>query len=125
MDAEATLIAATADYHISALEETIAAAEKLNGGTILACNIEAGRTGLADLNRRGEAQNELEVAMAGVDIVELRAKLARAMDLGLQESAPEVVARAEGRIVELQEMMAEAMVWTPMTRTPVAQIACR
>ena len=87
LDAEAFLIAATADYHISTLEEAMTAAEKLNGGTILASNIEAGRTRLADLNRRGEGQNELEVAMAGVDMVELKAKLASAMDLGLQESA--------------------------------------
>lgn len=108
LDAEAVLVAATADYHISALEEAIAAAEKLHGGTISAANIEAGRTRLADLNRRGEAQNELEVSIEDVDLVDLRAKLARALDLGLQESAPEVVARAEERIVDIQEMQAEA-----------------
>lgn len=108
LDAEATLVAATADYHISALEEAIAAAEKLHGGTISADNIEAGRTRLADLNRRGEAQEELETAMTGVDLVELRAKLARALDLGLQESAPAVVTRAENRITEIQAMQADA-----------------
>jgi hypothetical protein len=108
LNAEATLVAATADYHISALEEAIAAAERLHGGTISEANIEAGRTRLADLNRRGEAQDELEVSVEGVDLVDLRAKLARALDLGLQESAPEVVARAEERIAEIQEMMAEA-----------------
>ena len=46
--------------------------------------------------------------MAGVDVDELRAALASAMELGLQESSPEIVARAEDRIVELQEIMAEA-----------------
>jgi hypothetical protein len=108
LDAEATLIAATADYHIHALEEAIAAAERLHGGTISASNIEAGRTRLADLNRRGEAQDELEVSIEGVDMVDLRAKLARALDLGLQESAPEVVSRANERIEEIQAMMEEA-----------------
>jgi len=105
LDAEAAVIAATENHNITALEGALEEAERLTGGTIRASIIQAGETRLADLRRRGEAQEELEIAMEDVDLMVLRQKIARAEDLGVFVQSPELLTRANARIDEIQDMM--------------------
>lgn len=107
LDAEAALVAATADNNIPVLEAAIHEAERLNGGTIAESNIHAGKVRLFDLNRRGEAREELEAAMADVNLEVLVSKLARADDLGVNA---DLLAQARARVRELTQMMADSVV---------------
>jgi len=106
LDAEAALIAATADNNIPVLDAAITEAERLHGGTIAISNIQAGKIRLFDLHRRGEARGELETAMADVNLEVLVSKLARADDLGVDA---DVRAQARARIEELTQMMANSV----------------
>jgi len=106
LDAESTLLATTAGNNIPALEDAIVEAERLTGGTIQTLNIQMGKIRLFDLNRRGEAREELEAAMADVNLQDLVAKLARADDLGVDA---DVRAQARAREIELTQMMADSV----------------